>query len=500
MSLDSRFFTRTTTKDHGSVRYEGYKANQARSTMVLFSTKTKTPLAALILSARDSGVLSLLTSRPKPAAADESISYFQGMLNMPSQEFTFTIANLNPRGLINFNILHTPHRVSEVDPGPAFGINQVNELHENQAYTIPADQRTKKAMILGGMTSEGGSAVSVADDEERKEKRQGVYFYLSVVPQTDCQELVDKFKEGTVWKCVSSFVRQIPKPAEPIYKGWCGMERYRSGIHPAAAAASYHPERESRGFSFGARSRGGGDGSRGGGDGSRGGGGDDDGSMEEVEELDELDEGMSLFGSRGETCPAPPRAASFALSNAAAASASVKKKSKGIRTMIGGRGDGVSGDAMEEVVPFGAATGVSAAYVAPDVGRSQAAKIQYGREVEVRTGFTGKEYAYESPSAPAVVCLSLYPEMTFLPLDDLDALLAAEIEEWVNNQGKALIEALAAIYKSETCVIDLESPADTVIIQCGHQCLNHKNTQDLKKCPMCRGSVSAFIRADGLVV
>lgn len=120
--------------------------------------------------------------------------------------------------------------------------------------------------------------------------------------------------------------------------------------------------------------------------------------------------------------------------------------------------------------------------------------------VFIQVGVTGKEYAYEYPSAPAVVCLSLYPEMKFLPLEDLEAQLAAEIEEWVSNQGKALIEALTAIYKSDTCVIDLESPADTVIIQCGHQCLNHKNAKDLKKCPMCRGSVASFIRADGLVV
>ena len=70
----------------------------------------------------------------------------------------------------------------------------------------------------------------------------------------------------------------------------------------------------------------------------------------------------------------------------------------------------------------------------------------------------------------------------------------------MKNEGKALIESLNAVYKSETCVIDLESDADTVICTCGHQCVNHANVGDLRKCPMCRSSITAFVRADGILL
>ena len=76
--------------------------------MVLFSRKTRTPLAALTFKAvNDSNCLSMLTGRPSPANASEP--YFQGMMNKPDQAFSLTISNLSPVGMINFNILHTPH-------------------------------------------------------------------------------------------------------------------------------------------------------------------------------------------------------------------------------------------------------------------------------------------------------------------------------------------------------------------------------------------------------
>ena len=91
--------------------------------------------------------------------------------------------------------------------------------------------------------------------------------------------------------------------------------------------------------------------------------------------------------------------------------------------------------------------------------------------------------------------------MKFLPLTDTIELdLEAEIKEWVENEGKALIESLNAVFKSDTCVIDLESEADTIVCTCGHQCINHSNTKNLRNCPMCRQRIGAFVRADGLVL
>lgn len=383
------------------VSYEGYSATYSRSTMVLFSNKTRTPLAALVFHAKDPGVMSLLTGRPTPAGIQSSdASYFQGMLNMNSQEFDLTIANLSSIGMINFNILHTPHRVNEVDPGPEFGVNKINELRESQVYTIHADQRTGRTMILEGVTKETESGHSVpmtVCDSESESKHQGTYFHLSVVPQVDCPFLVGKFNEGTTWKCVSYFVRQVESPQV--------KKKNKTRVISSVTV--------------------------------------------------DMGSDVRQFLDRCEV-----------ESN----------------RVMDGCSDGSCG------------------FVNPDVGRSQCGTICYGREVTVLSGVTGKDYAYDYPSSPAVLCLSIYPEMKFLPLEDVEQSIIEEIKEWKTNQGRVLIDALTMVYKSDVCVVDLESPADTVIIQCGHQCLNSKNVHTIRKCPLCRSPAVSFIRADGLIV
>ena len=101
------------------------------------------------------------------------------------------------------------------------------------------------------------------------------------------------------------------------------------------------------------------------------------------------------------------------------------------------------------------APSAAAAFAAVDVGDTQAGSLTYGKQVEVRSGFTGQEYAYEHPSAPTVLCLSLYPEMKFYPLPDLDEAVGSELKEWMENEGKELLAALVSIYKADTFVIDL---------------------------------------------
>ncbi len=123
----------------------------------------------------------MITARPpRPGSTDP---HFQGMFSLPNQPVELTIVNLRSEGPINFNVLHTPHRVSEVDPGPAYGINAVNELRPGECYTIPCDQRTNKAMILAGETKRDKAtgaerAVSV---KEAEAAGGGLHFFLSVV-------------------------------------------------------------------------------------------------------------------------------------------------------------------------------------------------------------------------------------------------------------------------------------------------------------------------------
>jgi hypothetical protein len=135
-----------------------------------------------------------------------------------------------------------------------------------------------------------------------------------------------------------------------------------------------------------------------------------------------------------------------------------------------------------------------------DVGSTQAAELKHGGRVEVHGCYTGHDYAYQHCSEPTVLCMSIWEDMKFLGLPNIEEGLAEEVEEWVKNEGKAMIESLNAIFKADTCVIDLESEADTIVCTCGHQCINHANVGDLRTCPMCRSPITAFVRADGIVV
>ena len=468
------YFELIESQINNGVKYEAYKANVTRSSMVLFSKKTATPLAALVFQAEDSGVLSVLTSRPSPPASQEP--FFQGMLNLPDQAFALSIVNLAEQGFINFNILHTPHRVNEVDPGPAYGINQVNELRPGRGYKIECDQRTGRQMVLSGrtkVTADGHTVKQTVDEAEQKTEREGLYFYLSVVAANSCPDLVAKFAEGTVWKCVSHFVRRVKAPvaiAKSASRGASSgySERLSLGgradcVNAASEAPPDHGDillmDDAAHFVCGT------------------------GEDEECEKS----EGEDDYDNTLESCP--PATNSNAAHDITLEFHATERRDAGLPMKHSKKRK-----SAEEV----AASGIAKV----NVGQTQAGKLTYGRQIQpVYTRVTGEEYAYEHPSDPAVLCLSLHPDLQVLPLPEIRDILKEELKEWIENEGKILIEGLSKVYKtSDTCVIDLESPADTIVIQCGHQCLNHGNIQGLAKCPLCRAAVLAFVQADGLLL
>lgn len=421
----SDFFKSTQLPSPDKFHYTCMKATHPTSTMVLFSKVTNTPLAALVFRASDLSTSALVTGRPSPAGSMET--YFQGMLNQSDKEFTFTIINLNPEGSINFNILHTPHRVSEVDPGPAYGVNQVNELHPLQVYTVRSDQRTGKTMILQGIVRPDNTPMDVSTDESTPERRQGSYFYLSVVAQIDKPDLVDKFKEGTVWKCVPFFIQKTHFP---------------TGVQHSVSARCLFGNGELHTL-----------------DGSRG------------------------FGSRG-----------FGMDSIYNSRERTKKTSKGPRNPIPIAGAACRAKNYQAEEADEADEGSCLFGDAVNVGATQAARVAYGRDVTVQTQSTGLDYCYDAPSDPVVIGLSIFKEMKFVEMDLSSAIdeAAKEIQKTEEKQLSAMVKN---VFKTDTCVIDLESPTDTVIVQCGHQCLNSKNTSGIKKCPLCRQIVLAFVPA-----
>eukprot|EP00579_Thalassiosira_antarctica_P021002 CAMPEP_0201961736 /NCGR_PEP_ID=MMETSP0904-20121228/8112_1 /ASSEMBLY_ACC=CAM_ASM_000553 /TAXON_ID=420261 /ORGANISM="Thalassiosira antarctica, Strain CCMP982" /LENGTH=434 /DNA_ID=CAMNT_0048507981 /DNA_START=78 /DNA_END=1382 /DNA_ORIENTATION=+ len=434
--------------------------------MVLFSRQSRTPLAALTLKAKDIGCLSMLTGRPSPKDATQP--HFQGLLNMPDQSFSFVITNLSDDGMLNFNILHTPHRVSEVDPGPSYGINEVNELHPNQSYEIEADQRTNRAMVLMGKTEEKFDPISkqkkvvpltVDRSESAKDKtKEGLYFHLSVVPDNASPTLVKKFKEGTVWKAVSGFVRKtLPSPR----RNEDNLTRRPMLLDSAAFGSAPLPPPGPPPSAFGSSVS--------------------------------LGLGLGLplpsFRSSSSSQTRPPASARRPVSTSARSS-----RLYGSRCFERSQGD-IDQDftSLDQGVAFAANV---------DVGSTQAGELTYGEHINVCSGYTGHEYAYEYASEPTVLCMSIWTDLKFLPLvNTIEKMLEAEVEEWMDNEGKALIESLNAIFKEDKRVLDLESEADTIICACGHQCINHKNvSSNLRRCPLCRSPVTAFVRADGIVI
>jgi hypothetical protein len=578
--LSDKFFEREISQQRNDMNFIGFRCKFARSTMVLFSRKTATPLAALVLTApKDAGVLTMITARPETKSSLSS--HFQGMLNLPGQVFQLSIVNLQP-DMINFNVLHTPdYKVDCKDPGLQYGINMINELRGYQAYSIPCDQRTNKEMKLEGLTKKCAVtnqdvAVTVQEDEAKGAKKEGLDFFLSVVPSRTATDLIERFKEGTVWKSVSHFVyvdyddsyfisrsrmsepvvyRSLPSRRQPIpittgpgMTGCLGMlrslpaRRSADGMvlqrHPGAliskgaAAVNTHS-----GVRVGSASPASASGSSGSSDAQftsaspASVSGDVWSHNSEMEEYEELTGELESSDGSAESAPAPA-SSSIPLSHQPSQK-KYKQRHEVLTSFVPHEDDKsfvpheCNETALETKVnqltthtqpqviqscsmsisTSSAASVASAAFHAPvNINQTQAGKLAYGAAVYESSHATEVEYAYEYPSEPVVLSLSVWPQMQFLPLPDFKSILEECIKDKIVNEGKDILASLNQIFQTEgqTCVIDLESTADTVLCMCGHKCLAQKNVDEYlkvkKSCPLCRQPIAATILESGLIV
>ena len=488
--MDNNYFS-LLIRENG---FEGYMSNEPRSTMFLYSNKTYTPLAALQFHSNHSSSKCLLTARPQEK--DSSVNTFQAIINRDNQVVLFSIVNLCPKGSINFNILRKPHYVDAVDPGPEYGINAVNEIDANQGYTIPCDQKTGREMIVTGRTKKTIQVKADGKTEEKVEKitvqeadqkQEGLFFYLSVVPSNSVPTLVDIFAEGTSWKCASYFVRKIPENYvdhsnnEPF-----PYQRFGSNIRNHI----FNPVLERRTIIAAQE--------------------DEDEDEYSAHEADLEESGSVMYNqsvARGPIAPSiqptsfqsipRPLEESEPLSGSIIHETSRHERSN-LNNSYSSAAPGSAGvnnikcsRAMKKKsVDHGDGNDI-------DFKATQAAEISYGSSVKVATRSTGLEYAYEHQSSPTMLSVSIYPELVFSDLPakkDMQEICRVEMKNWLDNQNELLIKSLDRVYRSETCVIDLESPADTIIVQCGHQCIHHSNIGNLKNCPVCRNPVTSFVR------
>ncbi len=144
--------------------------------------------------------------------------------------------------------------------------------------------------------------------------------------------------------------------------------------------------------------------------------------------------------------------------------------------------------------------GMSLASVDDDdmIDQSYAATVDTGRHIQENIGYTGVDYDFEQPSVPCILGLSICENVAFYSSPNKDWIMASAfpiIDDYIANNAKIYVDKLKKVYKEENCCICLEEEPDTVIYQCGHQCL-HKScmSENVDSCPLCRGHITAQIK------
>ncbi|CAJ1963217.1 unnamed protein product [Cylindrotheca closterium] len=454
------------------------------STMVLYSRRTGAPLAALTLATSDSNCQSMITRRPAPPEGSEA--YFQGMLDKEGAFFEFTISNLSYRGSINFNILHTPYRVSATNQGPSFGMNEVNELSPNQSYTVRANQQNNRRMCLRGKTKtiqDHHSTVQCpmsVTEAESDTSQQGLYFCLSVAPEASCPALVVLFSEGTVWKVADGFTREVPIPkTRRSYRSCLPISPKRPLESGSLSDWSINTTRasDSAAFSISSRQR---------------------RSKCPLERAS-----MKSIGIDNTVIPIPrpERRSMTYVDDHLFDNPSRSSFSRASMTSID-IGDMFASQQSPRQRQQRRNTTMQ---IPIDIGHTQAADLDYGEEIQIRSEGSSLVFDFDKASDPTVLCMSIWKEMSqhLLVNDDRHGSprrvnsreSPGNLEQSRNCPALQSFEDEAIEYQLNICMADVMSPVDTILIPCGHQCfhsgnLNHHN---ITHCPQCRTQISAIM-------
>jgi hypothetical protein len=176
-----------------------YQVTQPVHSSLVLMSRDGTPLAAVsFVYSERSDKQPLLVHRPKGQAAD-----FQCLFPRDNEEFKIVISNLTP-GNIKIDVGRNNQAVDETDPGAVKGyLNDVNELTAWQSYEILGDQKNSLAFKIGTVV-QNGRRITVTEDEGSSE-RKGTFYFISVVPRNDNQEVINLFSD-TYWHCPEYFI------------------------------------------------------------------------------------------------------------------------------------------------------------------------------------------------------------------------------------------------------------------------------------------------------
>lgn len=450
--LSSKYFQNLFSEKHDGVEFQIVKP--IGNPMILFSKIDGSPLAALHLRCQDKQQNSeigkaLITKRPYQSSFQCD---FQGIINTNGQAFELVITNLADSGYINFNILKQNKQVGEVNPG---GLNQINELRPFESYAVQCDQSNNRILILNAIEKPDKKeflTVNEAEEIKTSNDPMGTYYFLSVVPEINKEELTNKFKE-TVWACADVFCLK-KKIIEPM------INIPESGNSGRPFPCLFGSQR------FNTRN---------------------DSGLESL-----------LLNNLSPTMSMPMESLRNLSSDMTTSMKRIKKGSSNKRNE----------SSIQEKSSFGTSNDFDmdmeeSGELNDDVIKNSfASEVKYGKEIQVNSYDSNIEYSYDHASAPCVLGLSISNKLEFKTLLNNESLLEIGkelISDAIKNQSKELLNKLTKIFEEDKCAICLddnlqENPLDIIFYQCGHKCCHYDCAKTMNKCPLCRNLIAASIK------
>jgi hypothetical protein len=494
-SMDSQF-TSSTTGD-GFLRF---KSQHPDATLILRAKDADAPPIAslqIFYEHRQDGVL--LSSRAPPVnplpglPEQKDFSFFSGICREAEKPFYFHMENLTDDTIV----------IDIIPVGRVLPLNASNVLYARRGYTIPSDQKTKKACALKDRPSADGksSSTTVEEAEDKKEDQKTANYFQVVVRAKKGSKTAEAMRKGSVWECAPGWVMP-PPPVEEDGEFQCldmsSTIQDRLGPPLSGRPSMYnfgYPPMPPRSYGYGtpasAYTR-----------------GVSTASSLPVPLGATFSSQPPSYGSSSASS-APASASSFIelqsgppmtivhrsrmqlQSAPAPPAAEYKSALQSASNIVARPCAGPAPMAVEQPSPR---SSLSAPPRAPTFGLNElraADVISVGPEVEVRTNQVDLELDPEATNRKTVICLCLSDALELPPYaqDEWDVAFKNMITQQQTKQFP--VDKVWADY--DECVVCQEDRAvDRLLAQCGHACVCQICAAKIgHACPVCRARVRA---------
>ena len=481
--LDTKYFQYIYTDEINNTKYNVIKP--LKNPMILFSKTNNIPLASLhFISPTAKTCISKRT--------DSTNADFQCLIDKSNEEVQFVVTNLTEY-MLNFNIIKTN----------LLNLNKVNCLKKHQSYEIKSDQENSCKMILKQIIDESNKEIKVCE-ENRLSNKNGNIYYLNVVPENN--KLVSDLFKDTYWDCVDYFLLQEEKVGHNKRTLLNTYSNNTRRLNNVFTNFGYDIKRDIytpfEGNRVGSESN------------------YDllighnrfDGAIDNKVYIS--DNQNNNMNNESDGIPDLEETDIF-LDNKMEHLINISRP-LGITTV--GSNNKISSYNIRETIP-NPIFKISpwATWIGPElnpiqsntiplknnqeiINQSKLGKIHMGEKtIEDKSIECSIKFNFDSPSKPCKICLSINGTLIFKENMTSEELLVESkdfFKNVLNGRSKILLGNIEKIYKSDCCAIcmDDDNVNNLVFYQCGHQCCHHECGKDLKKCPLCRKNIDAYIK------